>query len=173
MDEKLFRFGMRGSAVAPSAVGVEQEEEPAAARRAVFRNVCEGGADEFRGELDGVGKGRRRQHELRFGAVIPADPAEAPDEVSDIRAGYTPVAVSFIHHYEFEPPEELPPFVMPRQDMMELVEVADDDPRFVADGGPAPRRGVPSYTRGRDPAPVARSISARNFSWSLAKAFVG
>jgi len=68
----------------------------------------------------------------------PADPAEPADEEGDVRAEDTAVAVRLVDDNCREPGEEPAPLVVPREDVVELVRVGEDDTRFLP--YPCPRR---------------------------------
>ena len=67
-------------------------------------------------ELAWVGNRRRREHELRLGAVHAREPAKAAEDIADVRPEHAAVHVRLVHDDVPEVVQHVRPQVVPRKD---------------------------------------------------------
>ena len=97
-------------------------------RRAVVVDQLDRCLEDALGELARVGDRGAGADEDRVGAVVGADPPQAPDDVRDVAAEEPAVGVQLVDDDELQVLEELEPLRVVREDRrVEHVRVGDDD----------------------------------------------
>src|SRR5581483_2725345 len=141
---------------AQAELGVEQRwvperDRPLGTRRGVVLHDCRLLAGQCARELVRVRDRRGGEEELRLGAVDPREPAEASQDVRDVRAEDAAVDVGLVDDDEAEVVEEVAPELVARQDAdVEHVGVREDEVRPAADLAALLGRRVPVVDRGAD-----------------------
>ena len=124
------------------------------------------------GQLDGVGDRGGGEQEARRVAVGGGDPAQAAQDVGDVRAEHAAVDVGLVDDDDREVREQLGPGGVVGEDAdVEHVGVGEHDVRAPADVRARLARGVAVVDRRVDALGQAEGASAR--AWSWASAFVG
>ena len=110
-------------------------------------------AGQRQGELAGVGDRRRREQELRLGAVRPGQALQPPEHVPDVRSEDAAVDVRLVDDDVAQVVEHVSPAVVVREDAdVEHVGVRQDHVRGLADLRPPLGLGVAVVDRGANPA---------------------
>ena len=113
------------------------------ARRAVGVDERELRSHEPAGELERVGDRGRGADEPRLGAVDASDPAQAAQDVGDVRAEDAAIRVRLVDHHPAQVGEEVPPaLVVGEQGHVEHVRVGEHQVRAAADRRPVVARRV-------------------------------
>ena len=113
---------------------VPERDRPGGPRGRVVLDHRGVGAQERAGQLARVGDGGRGEEELRVGAVDLSSPAQAPEDVPDVRAEHAPVDVRLVDDHVAEVREHVSPAVVVREDAdVEHVRVREDHVRPLAD----------------------------------------
>ena len=109
---------------------VPEHHRPLRPRRLVLVHHLERRADQALGELLRVADGRRGEHEARVGAVLRAEPAQAPHHLGDVAAEHAPVHVRLVEHHVAELVQELRPALVGGEDAdVQHVGVGEQDGR--------------------------------------------
>ena len=107
---------------------IPQQQMALALRRAAVGDRHHRRADQPLGQLGRIGDGRRGEDELRPDPIELADPLQPAEDISDVRAEHTTVAVQFVDDDERQRLEELRPLGVMRQDrLVQHVRVRDHD----------------------------------------------
>ena len=123
---------------------VVADEDLVARGRAVFRQLGHRLAGEASGKLAGIGDGGGGHDELRRGAVVAADPLEAPEHVGEVAAEHAAVRVQLVDHDVAEVLEEVHPLGVVGQDpRVEHVRIGEDEVGPGAHRAPRVLRRVP------------------------------
>ena len=131
--------GVAERAGADAELGVDQlrvpeRDRPLRRRRGVAVDHRRRLAEQRLGQLRRVRDRRRGEHELRLRAVDAGQPAQAPQDVADVRAEDAAVDVRLVDDDEAEVREHVAPAVVVRQHAdVEHVRVGQDDVRPLAD----------------------------------------
>ena len=131
--------GVAERAGADAELGVDQlrvpeRDRPLGRRRGVAVDHRGRLAEQRLRQLRGVRDRRRGEHELRLRAVDARQPAEAPEDVRDVRPEDAAVDVRLVDDDEAEVREHVAPAVVMRQHAdVEHVRVGQDDVRPLAD----------------------------------------
>ena len=113
---------------------VPERDRPLRPRRRIALDHRRRLAEQRRRELTGVRDRRRREHELRLGAVDPRQPPQPPEHVRDVRAEDAAIDVRLVDDDEAEVREHVAPAVVPREDPdVEHVRVRQEHVRPLAD----------------------------------------
>ena len=113
---------------------VPERDRPLGARRGVVAEHGHVDAQQRARQLAGVRDRRRGEEELRVGSVDPRDPAEAAEDVADVRAEDAAVDVRLVDDDVGQVREHVSPAVVVRQDAdVEHVGVGEDEVRPLAD----------------------------------------
>ena len=87
-----------------------------------------GKTDQIFTELYWVSQGSRGQDKLRVGTIEVTYLSQSPYQICNVRSKDTSVLMCFVNDYEFQILQELAPFIVPWEDLVNFVGIGYDNP---------------------------------------------